>query len=81
MTILSDKAILSALDAGELEIEPFNGDHLTPNGYDLTIKEIEIQLIETQTTINLMLRVNSDIEKPPLKYDRELFESRKYALC
>ena len=42
MTILSDEAILSALDMGELEIEPFNRDNLTPNGYDLTIKEIEI---------------------------------------
>ena len=42
MTILSDEAILSALDMGELEIEPFNSENLTPNGYDLTIKEIEI---------------------------------------
>ena len=42
MTILSDDAILSALDVGELEIEPFNSNNLTPNGYDLTIKEIEI---------------------------------------
>jgi len=42
MTILSDEAILSALDLGELEIEPFNNENLTPNGYDLTIKEIEI---------------------------------------
>ena len=42
MTILSDEAILSALDVGEIEIEQFNSDILTPNGYDLTIKEIEI---------------------------------------
>ena len=42
MTILSDEAILSALDGGEIEIEPFNADNLTPNGYDLTIKEIEM---------------------------------------
>ena len=42
MTVLSDEAILSALDVGELEIEPFNAENLTPNGYDLTIKEIEI---------------------------------------
>ena len=35
MTILSDEAIISALDVGELEIEPFNEDNLTPNGYDL----------------------------------------------
>lgn len=42
MTVLSDDAILSALDVGELEIEPFYEDNLTPNGYDLTISEIEI---------------------------------------
>ena len=42
MTVLSDEAILSAIDLGELEIEPFNADNLTPNGYDLTIDEIEI---------------------------------------
>ena len=42
MTILSDEAILSAIDLGELEIEPFNLENLTPNGYDLTIEEIEI---------------------------------------
>jgi|TARA_B110000263_G_scaffold141575_1_gene122853 dCTP deaminase len=42
MVILSDEAILSAIDIGELNIEPFNGDNLTPNGYDLTIDEVEI---------------------------------------
>ena len=42
MTILSDEAILSALDVGELEIKPFNEENLTPNGYDLTIEEIEM---------------------------------------
>ena len=48
MTILSDEAILSALDVGELEIKPFNEENLTPNGYDLTIEEIEIP--NTQAT-------------------------------
>ena len=42
MSILSDEAILAALDVGEIEIEPFNAENLTPNGYDLSIKEIEI---------------------------------------
>ncbi len=42
MSILSDEAILSAMDLGELEIDPFNSDNLTPNGYDLTISEVEI---------------------------------------
>ena len=42
MSILSDEAILAALDVGEIEIEPLNVSNLTPNGYDLSIKEIEI---------------------------------------
>ena len=42
MSILSDEAILAALDVGEIEIEPFIAENLTPNGYDLSIKEIEI---------------------------------------
>ena len=42
MTVLSDEAILLAIDTGELEIEPFNLNNLTPNGYDLTIAEIEM---------------------------------------
>ena len=42
MSILSDEAILSAIDLGELDIDPFDSDNLTPNGYDLTISEVEI---------------------------------------
>ncbi len=42
MSILSDEAILAALDVGQIEIEPFDSENLTPNGYDLSIKEIEI---------------------------------------
>ena len=42
MSILSDEAILAALEVGEIEIEPFDSENLTPNGYDLSIKEIEI---------------------------------------
>ncbi len=42
MVVLSDEAILSAIDIGELNIEPFNVNNLTPNGYDLTIDEVEI---------------------------------------
>jgi|TARA_B110000438_G_scaffold254493_1_gene260776 dCTP deaminase len=42
MAILSDEAILSAIDVGELNIVPFNKNNLTPNGYDLTIDEVEI---------------------------------------
>ena len=42
MAILSDEAIISAINAKELNIVPFNEQNLTPNGYDLTIDEIEI---------------------------------------
>ena len=42
MVTLSDEAILSAINLKELDIEPFNKENLTPNGYDLTIDEIEI---------------------------------------
>ena len=42
MSILSDEAILAALDVGQIEIDPFDSENLTPNGYDLSIKEIEI---------------------------------------
>ncbi|MFL2944485.1 MAG: dCTP deaminase [Candidatus Poseidoniales archaeon] len=49
MVTLSDEAILSAINDGELGIEPFNKENLTPNGYDLTIDEVEIPN-ETKTS-------------------------------
>ena len=42
MPVLSDEAILAALDVGQLEIEPFDANGLTPNGYDLRIGEIAL---------------------------------------
>ena len=42
MTILSDKSIIDLVKRGEIIIEPFDEANLTPNGYDLTIEEIEI---------------------------------------
>ncbi len=42
MPVLSDEAILAALDAGQLEIEPFDVTNLTPNGYDLRIGEVAL---------------------------------------
>ena len=42
MTILSDKSIVDLVKRGEIIIEPFDKAKLTPNGYDLTIEEIEI---------------------------------------
>ena len=42
MTILSDKSIAKAIEDKQIFIEPFNEENLTPNGYDLTVSEIEI---------------------------------------
>jgi len=41
--ILSDRDIKEAILKGEISIEPFNPENLTPNGYDLTVGEIFIE--------------------------------------
>lgn len=46
MCILSDKDIIEYMRRGELSIEPFRNEHLTPNGYDLTVAEIVIPELE-----------------------------------
>ena len=43
MTILSDRDIENSLEKNMLDIEPFNPQNLTPNGYDLSIDEIFIK--------------------------------------
>jgi dCTP deaminase len=40
VTIYSDSDLRRALERGEMEIEPFDPDNLTPNGYDLEIAEV-----------------------------------------
>ena len=42
MTVLSDKSIVKLIANKEIIIEPFKETNLTPNGYDLTVSEIEI---------------------------------------
>jgi len=42
MTVLSDGAIVKAMEDGELGIDDFVEKNLTPNGYDLTISEIKV---------------------------------------
>ena len=42
MTVLSDKSIVKLIADKQIVIEPFKEDNLTPNGYDLTVSEIEI---------------------------------------
>ena len=43
LTILSDGDIRKLLSEGRLGIEPFTEAHLTPNGVDLTVKEVLIR--------------------------------------
>ncbi|MCK5414840.1 MAG: dCTP deaminase [Thermoplasmata archaeon] len=40
MSILSDRDIQEALGRGDMDIEPFSEEALTPNGYDLSIAEV-----------------------------------------
>lgn len=42
---LSDKGIKDAIRRGRLEIEPFNEDSMTPNGYDLHVGEISKNML------------------------------------
>ncbi len=43
MTVLSDRDIKISIEKNELDIEPYNPNNLTPNGYDLSIDEIYIR--------------------------------------
>jgi len=43
MTVLSDRDIEISIEKNELDIEPYNPNNLTPNGYDLSIDEIYIR--------------------------------------
>jgi len=42
MAVLSDGDIIHAVKVGEVKLEPFHENRLTPNGYDLGIAEILI---------------------------------------
>ncbi len=52
MTILSDKSIIKLVKKNEITISPFKNENLTPNGYDLTVEEIEIPEKQKTTTKN-----------------------------
>lgn len=43
MCILSDHEIEALREAGDLGIEPFEAKNTTPNGYDLTIGEVQVR--------------------------------------
>ena len=40
--LLSDADILQYRAKGEIEIEPFDPEHLTPNGYDVSVDEVVV---------------------------------------
>jgi dCTP deaminase len=40
MAVLSDADILRCLKRGDIAIEPFRDDRLTPNGYDVAVAEV-----------------------------------------
>jgi dCTP deaminase len=50
MGILSDVDIQKSLHTHELGIEPFVEQHLTPNGYDLSIDEVYLRKSDTHIT-------------------------------
>ena len=55
MTILSDKSIIILVKKNEITISPFKNENLTPNGYDLTVEEIEIPEEQKTTTKKLTI--------------------------
>lgn len=42
VTVLSDADIRKYREKGEIRIEPFHEENLTPNGYDLSIAEVAV---------------------------------------
>ncbi|MCD6276027.1 MAG: dCTP deaminase [Thermoplasmata archaeon] len=67
--MLSDRDILKAMEKGEIVIEGFREENLTPNGYDLTIGEIMLPSREIHIK-------EGKLEIPPLT--RFLVGSREY---
>ncbi|HEV8361576.1 MAG TPA: dCTP deaminase, partial [Candidatus Thermoplasmatota archaeon] len=48
MAVLSDADILAAMRAGDLVVEPFREDALTPNGLDLRVAEVLMPDVEEE---------------------------------
>ena len=55
MTILSDESIIELVKNNEITISPVKNENLTPNGYDLTVEEIEIPEEQKTTTKKLTI--------------------------
>ncbi len=53
MAILSDGDIRQYLEKGEIQIKPFDEEHLTPNGYDVTIEEVLVPSSKLRTKVGV----------------------------
>jgi dCTP deaminase len=59
--MLSDSDIINMISSGDIVLQGFKPENLTPNGYDLTIGEILIPSLERKTA-------GGDIEIPPMTW-------------
>ncbi len=57
--VLSDSQIKELMEKGELAIDGFREENLTPNGYDLTVDEIVVEEGKPQTKGNAVVRKES----------------------
>ncbi len=51
MSVLTDQDIVHRLERGAMKIDPFREKNLTPNGYDLSIKEVYFKAPAGKVTI------------------------------
>lgn len=51
MSVLTDQDIVHRLEKGTMKIDPFREKNLTPNGYDLSIREVYFKAPEGKVTI------------------------------
>jgi len=59
--MLSDSDIVAMIGSGEIVLQGFKPENLTPNGYDLTIGEIMIPSLDRKTA-------GGEIEIPPMTW-------------
>lgn len=53
MAVLSDGDVRRYLAKGEIQIKPFDEEHLTPNGYDVTIEEVLVPSSNLRTKVGV----------------------------
>ena len=59
--MLSDSDIISMIGSGDIVLQGFRPENLTPNGYDLTIGEILVPSLDKKTSAG-------EIEIPPMTW-------------